>query len=84
MVLKSTSLEENRDNAMAVMMNLYKQHYKLWNYQISRVLTSSNNDINDLIHDVFVRLMATHVEKSALYQSRYRLRIFLKQCGMLH
>ena len=53
MVLKSTSLEENRDNAMAVMMNLYKQHYKLWNYQISRVLTSSNNDINDLIHDVF-------------------------------
>lgn len=29
MVLKSTSLEENRDNAMAVMMNLYKQHYKL-------------------------------------------------------
>lgn len=63
MVLKSTSLEENRDNAMAVMMNLYKQYYKLWNYQISRVLTSSNNDINDLIHDVFVRLMATHVEK---------------------
>lgn len=63
MVLKSTSPQENRDNAMTVMMNLYKQHYKLWNYQISRVLTSSNNDIDDLIHDVFVRLMATHIEK---------------------
>lgn len=53
---------EARKNA-ELLLGLYKQHYRLWYYHASRVLNAQDDEIDDLIHDVFIRMMTSHMEQ---------------------
>lgn len=54
------SREDTEEAASEMLLHLYLHHYRLWHYKIFQILRTY--DTGDIIHDVFLNLMSSHLE----------------------
>lgn len=51
--------DSSDEDPFDLLVTLYTKHYKLWRYKTSKILQT--DDVDDVIHDVFTRILASHL-----------------------
>lgn len=50
----------DQDDCTEMLLDLYVRHYKLWRYKVLRIVKT--DEVDDIIHDVFTKLMTSHLD----------------------
>lgn len=74
------SKDSSDEDPFDLLVNLYSDHYKLWRYKTSKILQT--DDVDDIIHDVFMRILSSHLDFSRHFPSQNRSVIFQKRLNM--